>query len=200
MMQEQGGLEDKPEKKNTDGKIAVKKVEVPPMENTLPADLRMDEYSDDEEDDVGFKLGNLIGDKTIPIPDDMVPEDAEESEEEEDDQEEAEEDDGDDGKTDATKGALNESDIGSDGESDDDDDDLADVPDTREFDPVDVEGLEAMGLSHINGAMYMDDLDGGDDDDSEADNVRLTSNDAVIVVAKTEEVSCRVGAVSDVIL
>ena len=46
---------------------------------------------------------------------------------------------------------------------------LADVPDTREFMPVDVGGLEAMGLSQVgtNGAMYMDDLDEGQDDDSD---------------------------------
>jgi hypothetical protein len=45
--------------------------------------------------------------------------------------------------------------------------------------------------------MYMDDLDGGESENSETDDVRLTSNDAVVVVAKTEEVSYCVGAGSD---
>jgi hypothetical protein len=57
-----------------------------------------------------------------------------------------------------------------------------------------------MGLSHVstaNGAMYMDDLDGGESENSETDDVRLTSNDAVVVVAKTEEVSYCVGAVGE---
>jgi len=67
--------------------------------------------------------------------------------------------------------------------SDDDDDNLEDVPDTREFTPIDVEGLEAMGFG--------DGLLGGDmppdEDDSEAEDVRITPDDAIVVVAKTEE-------------
>jgi hypothetical protein len=198
MMQEKGSI-DAGGDKNSDGKTLLKKVQAP-IEHKLPADLRMDDYSSDE--DEGVALGNLLADKRLPIPDDMVPEEEEESEDESEDQ--AEEAEMEDGKTDATKGARDESDMVSDGESDDDDDDdLNDVPDTREFDPVDVEGLEAMGLSHVstaNGAMYMDDLDGGESENSETDDVRLTSNDAVVVVAKTEEVSYCVGAASDAII
>jgi hypothetical protein len=189
MMQEKVSI-DAGEKQNSKGMMAVKKAQAP-IVHTLPADLRMDDYSSDE--DEGVALGNLLADKTLPIPDEMVPEDEEEEESEDEDEDEDQEEDMKDGKTDAP----NDGDIVSDGESDDDDfDDLDDVPDTREFDPVDVEGLEAMGLSHVstaNGAMYMDDLDGGESENSETDDVRLTSNDAVVVVAKTEEVSSCVG-------
>jgi hypothetical protein len=192
MMQEKGSI-DAGEKQNSKGMMAVKKAQAPVVHDALPADLRMDDYSSDE--DEGVALGNLLADKTLPIPDEMVPEEEEEESEDEgeDQDEEVEMQD--------EKGADNDGDVLSDGESDDEDfDDLDDVPDTREFDPVDVEGLEAMGLSHVstaNGAMYMDDLDGGESENSETDDVRLTSNDAVCVVAKTEEVSYCVGTASD---
>jgi hypothetical protein len=107
-----------------------------------------------------------------------------------------------------------------DDDDDDDDDDLADVPDTREFEPLDVQGLEAMGISHIAAAnttttttttdvedriqqrwnydllqepgclpvLHPDDDHHHHDDDSEADDVALTPDDALIVVAKTEDV------------
>jgi hypothetical protein len=196
MMQEKGSIDaGGGEKQNSKGMMAVKKAQAP-IVHALPADLRMDDYSSDE--DEGVALGNLLADKSLPIPDDMVPEDEEDEEEESEDEGEDQEEEMKDGKT---EGAHDEGDMVSDGESDDDDfDDLDDVPDTREFDPVDVEGLEAMGLSHVstaNGAMYMDDLDGGESENSETDDVRLTSNDAVVVVAKTEEVSYCVGAGSD---
>jgi hypothetical protein len=188
MMQEKGSIDTAAGGKNKDGKGMLKKAQAP-IQHELPADLRMDDYSSDE--DEGVALGNLLADKTLPIPDEMVPEDEEEEEESEEEEDQVEEDEAE---------ADDEHDmVSADGESDDDDDDLLDIPDTREFDPVDVEGLEAMGLSHVstaNGAMYMDDLDGGEDDNSETDDVRLTSNDAVCVVAKTEEVSYRVGAAS----
>ena len=69
-------------------------------------------------------------------------------------------------------------------------DDLADVPDTREFEPIDLEGLQAMGLNQIgNSAMHMEGLGEEDDDASEVENVRITDTDAVVLVAKTDEVS-----------
>mmetsp|Transcript_2666 Transcript_2666/g.7334 ORF Transcript_2666/g.7334 Transcript_2666/m.7334 type:complete len:553 (+) Transcript_2666:142-1800(+) len=75
-------------------------------------------------------------------------------------------------------------------DSDDDDDDLADIPDTREYTPIDVEGLQAMGFSHVgsNSATYMGD-DGADnaDDGSDADDVNISADDALLVAAKTEE-------------
>jgi hypothetical protein len=100
-----------------------------------------------------------------------------------------------------------------DDDDDDDDDDLADVPDTREFEPLDVQGLEAMGISHTTTTTTTDvedriqqrwnydllqepgcvpvlhpDDDDDRDNDSEADDVALTPDDALIVVAKTEDV------------
>ena len=71
----------------------------------------------------------------------------------------------------------------------DSDDDLEDIPDTREYMPTDLEGLQAMGLSHVGAgaAMNLDDNE-EDDDDSDMDDVNLSPDDAIIVVAKTEEV------------
>jgi hypothetical protein len=142
----------------------------------LPADLRMDEYSSDEDENDavrGTALGNLL------VEDDL--EELEELEEDED-EEQSENDDQD----------PAQDDMDSDSESDSDDD-LADVPDTREYTPIDVEGLTAMGLSQVgsNAPMYMEDND-EEEDDSIADDVKLGPDDAIIVVAKTEEVSSNV--------
>lgn len=178
MLQDKGSLTDKPKK----GSMAVKMPDAPPVvENNLPADLRMDEYSSDE--DEGVALGNLLADKSLPITEDMVPES-----EDEDEEEEAESDEE---KAKGANDAIDSDDVVSEEEDSDDDDDLADVPDTREYTPIDVEGLQAMGLSHVstNGAMNLNDLGDGEDDGSEAEDVRLTADDALIVVAKTEDVS-----------
>ena len=147
-----------------------------PQEHNLPADLRMDEYSSDEDENDavrGTALGHLL-----------VEDDLEELEELEEDEEESENDDDQDPAQDDM-----DSESGMDSESDSDDD-LADVPDTREYTPIDVEGLTAMGLSQVgsNAPMYMED-DEEEEDDSIADDVKLAPNDAIIVVAKTEEVS-----------
>jgi len=137
------------------------------VENSLPADLRMDEYSSDEDENEavqGTAVGRLLveDDKELDRVD-------EEGEDEEDDR----------GKT-----KMNTEDS-----DEDSDDDLADVPDTREYTPVDLEGLKAIGLSQIgtNAPAYMDDMDDGDDDNSDAEDVRIQPNDAIVVVAKTEE-------------
>jgi hypothetical protein len=77
-----------------------------------------------------------------------------------------------------------------DSDDDDSDDDLNDVPDCREYVPVDVEGLAAMGLSHVGGrsdAMHMDEF--GEDDESEAEDVELSPDDALLIVGKAEDVS-----------
>jgi len=68
------------------------------------------------------------------------------------------------------------------GDDDDSDDDLADIPDTREFMPTNVPGLEAMGLGR-NALLEDDD----DDDDSDLEDTNLTADDALVLVAKTEE-------------
>ena len=159
-----GSPQKKGGKKMRDG-LQVKMLSTPAVPNTLPADLRMDEYSSDEdgEEAVGKLLMGQSGHEELV----------------EDENEDA---------SDKEGSEKNEMDDDSD-DDDDEDDDLEDVPDTREFEPIDVEGLQAMGLNQIgNSAMHMDGL-GEDDDESEADNVKLSDTDAIILVAKTEDVS-----------
>lgn len=95
------------------------------------------------------------------------------------------------------------------------DDDLADVPDTREYTPLDLEGLQAMGIGGkfpgigkggsgederytledlqnmtMNNNELLDDYDEDDDveeDENDIDDVRIRDEDALILVAKTEE-------------
>lgn len=93
-----------------------------------------------------------------------------------------------------------------DDESDDseDEDDLADVPDTREYMPLDVEGLHSLGIGGGNSGGYtmadlqnmtmnnQDFLEGDDDEDDEVDeddedDIKLRDTDALVVVARTEE-------------
>ena len=142
----------------------------------LPADLRMDEYSDDDENDAvqGAMLGQLLVDQPH---ENMLADEASEGDDDDDEEDGDNEDMQDDKKSD-------------DDSDSDSDDDLADVPDTREYTPIDVEGLAAMKFSQVGtgGAQgYMDDED--DDNASDADDVRLAPDDALLVVAKTEEVS-----------
>lgn len=138
----------------------------------LPADLRMDEYSSDE--DEGAAVGRLLVAQSG-----MIDELAAENDDEDGD--DSEEDDDEDEKV----GMNDEGD-----EESDDEDELEDVPDTREYEPIDVEGLQSMGLNQIgNSAMHMEGLGEDEDDDSEAENVQLTDDDAIVLVAKTEDVS-----------
>eukprot|EP00571_Detonula_confervacea_P015473 CAMPEP_0172308560 /NCGR_PEP_ID=MMETSP1058-20130122/9112_1 /TAXON_ID=83371 /ORGANISM="Detonula confervacea, Strain CCMP 353" /LENGTH=526 /DNA_ID=CAMNT_0013020999 /DNA_START=383 /DNA_END=1964 /DNA_ORIENTATION=+ len=87
-----------------------------------------------------------------------------------------------------------------DGESSDsdDDDDLGDVPDTREYMPVDVEGLQSINIGGGNSGFNMGDLqnmtmengeedDEDEDDEDDEDDIKLQDGDALVVVAKTEE-------------
>jgi hypothetical protein len=142
--------------------------------SSLPKELRMDEYSDDDEENDGHhnhkqsNIGDLlIGNEdfgTMGIDED---------------------------------GKVEDIDIGGGGGSDDndgdydeeDDDDLADVPDTREYVPTDIKGLEAMNFGGYTG---MNDFEEGDevDDDSDVEDTNLKPDDALIIVAKTEEVRC----------
>ena len=160
--QQQGVNEEEQAPKKIRGGLKVKTV-TPPVD--LPADLRMDEYSSDE--DEGKELARIIG-----MQSGVVPEGVEDDE------------------------GNGNNDMNDDRDSDDDDtdgeasDDLADVPDTREYEPIDVEGLQAMGLNQIgNSAMHMEGLGEEDDDASEAENVRIADTDAIVLVAKTDEVS-----------
>lgn len=148
--------------------------------STLPADLRMDEYTDDE-DETDAAHGSMLGRMLVGNDSEMIgvdeqgrpiasDSDGDNEEEEDDDPIDKDSDDSDDDK--------------------DDNDDLDDAIDTREFMPVDIAGLQAMGISHEGMSALLDhdnDFDDDDDDDSDADDHNLTPNDAILVVAKTEE-------------
>ena len=139
---QEGQLEEEPPKHKEAKKLQ------PPAHN-LPADLRMDEYSSDEDVDISHLANN-----------EMLEEHAAEQGDDDDDEE-------------------NDSD-------DEMEDDLADVPDTRDYEPVNVEGLKAMKLGgNITTAQLGDE----DEDDSDLEDTRLTADDAVFAIAKTEDVS-----------
>jgi periodic tryptophan protein 1 len=115
-------------------------------------------------------------------------------------------DDDDDDKNDVVGDAYESSDS-------EDEDDLDDVPDTREYMPLDVEGLQSLGIGGSgggdgggkmhgkDGGYTMEDLqnmtmndddvdedeDDDDDDQEDEDDIQLRNTDALIVVAKTEE-------------
>lgn len=95
-------------------------------------------------------------------------------------------------------------DIDSDDDDSEDEDDLADVPDTREFTPLDLEGLQAMGIGGKAGGdegytledlqnmtMNNDEFNEEDDDEEEdeddIDDIKIRDQDALILVAKAEE-------------
>lgn len=154
---------------NTTQRAAAASDKTSKVQNDLPADLRMDEYSDDEQE--GVALGHLLvgDDEEEPAAHDPNNDDKQQQEEE-------------DAKTDGNIGDAN-NDMDEDSDEDDDDDNLEDVPDTREYTPIDVEGLEAMGLGKGGGEaneMFLE-------DESDAEDVRIAPEDAVMVVAKTDE-------------
>lgn len=97
-----------------------------------------------------------------------------------------------------------------------DDNDLADIPDTREYMPIDVAGLQSVGIGGgggggpamptggyggDDGGYTMEDLknmtmnnnellgeeEEENDDEEDADDVKIRNGDALVVVAKTEE-------------
>jgi hypothetical protein len=170
LMQDQGNLDEQVMEARE--KVSMK-AKLPKIENNLPPDLRMDDYSSDEEDEDEGKAGAAIGRLLVGTSGSMAEDTVDDSE-----QEVA-------GEGDRENSPGNDSDNES-------DDDLNDVPDTREYEPVDVEGLQAMGLSHVgmSSSIYMSGLGEEErDDDSEAEDVALTADDALLVVAKTEDVS-----------
>ena len=123
--------------------------------SSLPAELRMDDYSDNEDDDNHKDIGNLlIGnaastglgiDEDGQVEDDVADFDSDEEE---------------------------------------DFEDLADIPDTREFMTSNVQGLEAMSFAgHGEGEFDIED----DGNDSDEDDTNLRPNDALVIVAKTQE-------------
>mmetsp|Transcript_25602 Transcript_25602/g.46299 ORF Transcript_25602/g.46299 Transcript_25602/m.46299 type:complete len:558 (+) Transcript_25602:179-1852(+) len=93
-----------------------------------------------------------------------------------------------------------------------DEDDLADIPDTREYMPLDVEGLQSLGIGGggkirmpggggedggytmedlqnmtLNNAELLDEEEEDEDDDEDVNDIKLHDGDALVVVAKTEE-------------
>jgi len=135
----------------------------------------MDEYSDDEGDvSRGMALGKILvgndneilGDHPDNDDDDGVDSEDEGSSDEDHEMEEEMND------------VINKSD------KDAPKDEVKEV-DKREYMPVDVAGLEAMGISHEGGGDEYDDED--DDEDSDADDINLSPDDAIVVVAKTED-------------
>jgi hypothetical protein len=166
------------------------------IEHNLPADLRMDEYSSDEDENdavQGTAIGRLLVDNTgMPDDEDIMgksPED--DSTGMPEDEDEDEDDDVQDNSQDNGKDKGDDED--DDDMDSDSDDDLNDVPDTREYAPLDIEGMNALGLSHVgtNAPAYMDfNGDGEEEDDaSDMEDVQIQPGDALFVVAKTEEVS-----------
>jgi hypothetical protein len=91
-----------------------------------------------------------------------------------------------------------------DDDSDVDEDDFEDIPDTREYMPLDVQGLQSLGiggattgeggytlddLRNMTDNDVYDDLEDEEEDEDYLEDVRLRDGDALVVVAKTEEVS-----------
>jgi hypothetical protein len=146
-----------------------------------------DEVDDNDEDNEQIKamaLSHVIlgADDDNMMAEQVKDDAADPAEEKEDDDNEASEED--------SKNKLERrhgEDDDDDNNSGDDDDDLEDVPDTREYTPLDMAGLEAMGLTRVG--METDFPELGDDDASENEDVRIGPDDALIVVAKTEDVS-----------
>ncbi|GKY94152.1 hypothetical protein MPSEU_000381300 [Mayamaea pseudoterrestris] len=172
LMEQQGGINDSRKKTKAEKAVSVIASSHSAAPNSLPADLRMDEYSDDDDDEAEMGVGRLL-----------LASDAEDSESDED----ADSQDADDAapRNDDPSNNVSESD-------DDSDDDLNDVPDTREYMALDVQGLEAMGLSQVGGRytdMQMDELGNQEDDDDESDiaDVALSPTDAILVVGKAED-------------
>ncbi len=134
--------------------------------SALPKEFRMDEYSDDENDNNNSSNpASNIGDLLI-------------------------------GNDEAGMMGIDEhgnvedhvEDESEDGNEFDDDDDLNDVPDTREYAPTDLKGLEAMSFGGYAGMKEFEEAV-NEDDDSDVEDTNLKSDDALVIVAKTEEVS-----------
>jgi periodic tryptophan protein 1 len=142
--------------------------------NSLPKELRMDDYSDDEDGNDSNAIDDNVGNLLIGNPDSTGL------------------------GIDPTSGQIEEHlevDNETDSESGDDgdqDDMLEDVPDTREFMPSDIKGLEAMSFGGAAGkgpdefGLGLDDED-INDDDSDVDDTNLQPSDALVIVAKTQE-------------
>mmetsp|Transcript_28697 Transcript_28697/g.60591 ORF Transcript_28697/g.60591 Transcript_28697/m.60591 type:complete len:620 (-) Transcript_28697:536-2395(-) len=144
VMEQEGGGE---------GKTKLPKVDLA----SLPADLRMDEYSDDDDDEDKEKdVGGLLVGKDAEMMGDFQPNNAVEPNNGEGDHDDHDDD--------------------SDSE---DEDDLADIPDTREYMPLDLKGLQSLGIGGQNYSVEdlqnmtlnnQHDLDNDLDDDEEEED------------------------------
>ncbi|KAL7574898.1 hypothetical protein ACA910_010729 [Epithemia clementina (nom. ined.)] len=177
------GEEKSKPKKDTQRKRGRMKVELASNDektNELPADLRMDEYSSDEDD--GNALGKLLVGRSQSVSNEIASQYESSSDAEDKDEEQATQ------TKESPRLGLAKSDDEDDDDDDDDDDDLEDAPDMREYMPIDVDGLDSMGLYNIGlgSGADMEEMD-FDDDGSDAEDVKLTKDDAIILVAKTED-------------
>ena len=138
---------------------------------SLPKELRMDEYSDDENDDgENGKDRTASGSKSQNIGDLLIGND-------------------DAGMMGIDQDGKVEDEVEDDSDNElDDDDDLNDVPDTREYIPTDLKGLEAMSFGGYAGMKEFEEA-ANEDDDSDIEDTNLKPDDALVMVAKTEQVS-----------
>lgn len=149
--------------------------------SSLPKELRMDEYSDDENDDEysddddgtnngqSGKSGSSVINRQS-IGDLLIGND-------------------DVGMTGIDEHGKVEDHVEVDSDEEfDDDDNLNDIPDTREYAPTDLKGLEAMSFGGYAGMKEFEQA-GNEDDDSDIEDTNLKPDDALVIVAKTEEVS-----------
>lgn len=133
--------------------------------STLPKELRMDEYSDDEEEggnENNYGNDNDIGDILIGRGNEAETMGIDED------------------------GKVEDIDIDEDSGDSEDDEDFEDIPDTREYTPTDVKGLEAMNFGGYTGMNGFEDGEDSDND-SDIDDTNLKPDDALLLVAKTEE-------------
>jgi len=154
--------------------------DLPPCDtDDLPDDLKMDEYEDDvTKHNREQMVGNLIVGKESEVVgtnvgESGVPEERIDDEEEDDD--DKEEENGDDG------------DDGDDSDSDlsvDDFDPMAE--DTREYTPINVAGLEAMGLAP-KGQPQQYYANDEDEEDSDEEDTNILETDALCLVGTTDE-------------
>lgn len=134
--------------------------------STLPPELNMDDYSDDEDEGrQNATIGNLLVGKDTEMLGIHLDKDGNPALDDE--------------KKDKDPANF---------DSDDSDDELNDVEDTREYMPVDVEGLQSMRFSGAADMNFGEDMDEEEDDDnSDVEDTNLTPDDSLVIVAKTEE-------------
>mmetsp|Transcript_27807 Transcript_27807/g.63691 ORF Transcript_27807/g.63691 Transcript_27807/m.63691 type:complete len:603 (-) Transcript_27807:399-2207(-) len=147
----------------TAGPGTASKIVLPPVDaGELPPELRMDEYSSDEDEEAAqFGLASRL----VGVDGDV--DEAEMTEMAEMDEENGEDLDMKDGDDDVDE---------------DEDDYLDDLPDSREYVPTNVEGLGAMNLAGTK-----EEKEEEEDDGSDVEDTDLRPNDVMVLAAKTED-------------